>query len=59
MNVINYIFLGKAYPFTLGVTFNEDERCSDAGNNMAIVCESSVLPGGILGFAIGYEQMTC
>ena len=51
--------LGKAYPFTLGVTFNEDERCSDAGNNMAIVCESSVLPGGILGFAIGYEQMTC
>ena len=53
------LFLGKAYPFTLGVTTNEDEVCSDAEENMAILCEASVTPGGIIGFALGFSQMSC
>ena len=53
------LFLGKAYPFTLGVTFNEDEVCSDAEEDMANVCEASETPGGIIGFALAFTQMSC
>jgi len=51
----------RSYPFNIGVTFDDSEIC--AGTVTAIVCEDDIqaadLPGGILGFALGFTQMSC
>ena len=49
--------LGRVYPFRVGVVFDDSEICTTA--NTANACEFDNLPGGIIGFAIGFEQMSC
>ena len=50
-------YIPSVYPFRVGVVFDDSEICTDADN--AALCETDNLPGGIIGFAIGYEQMSC
>ena len=53
------MILANETPFRVGVNFNADEAevavaaaAEDAAN------EQSVIPGGIIGFRLAYEQMT-
>ena len=48
---------GRSYPFRVGVVFDDSEICTD--EDAAKDCETDNVPGGIVGFAIGYEQMSC
>ena len=54
------IISGRAYPFRLGVTTDNFEVCTAAAAN---TCEEDLsaadMPGGILGFALGFEQKAC
>ena len=51
----------RAYPFRLGVTFDANEICTAAA--AANTCETNLaiasMPGGIIGFALGFVQNTC
>ena len=55
--IYKIIFLGRVYPFRVGVVFDDSEICTDA--DAANLCETDNVPGGIVGFAIGYTQMSC
>jgi len=50
----------RTYPFRLGVNFDDFEDCKAAGANM---CEwdtmAANMPGGIIGFALGFTQGAC
>jgi len=50
----------RSYPFRVGVTFDANEICTA---QTALACELNLaiasMPGGIIGFAIGYVQNTC
>jgi len=49
----------RSYPFTLGVRTDDHEVCTNPAADMADDCEATGLPGGILGFALGYTQLAC
>ena len=50
----------RSYPFRLGVVTDNMEVCTDA---TAVLCEVNIdaasMPGGIVGFALGYDQKSC
>ena len=50
----------RSYPFRLGVVTDNMEACS---GTTAILCEANTvaanMAGGILGFALGFQQMSC
>ena len=50
----------RSYPFRLGVVTDNMEVCT---GTTTIVCEANIaaasMAGGILGFALGYQQMSC
>merc|ERR1712141_467738 len=50
----------RSYPFRLGVVTDNMEVCTGA---TAIICEANIaaasMAGGILGFALGFQQMSC
>ena len=50
----------RSYPFRLGVVTDNMEACLAA---MANMCEVNIaaasMAGGILGFALGFSQMSC
>ena len=50
----------RSYPFRLGVVTDNMEVCTGA---TAILCEANIaaasMAGGILGFALGFEQKSC
>ena len=50
----------RSYPFRLGVVTDNMEVCTGA---TTILCEANIaaasMAGGILGFALGYQQMSC
>ena len=50
----------RFYPFRVGVTFDANEICTA---QTALACELNLaiasMPGGIIGFALGYVQNTC
>ena len=52
----------RSYPFRLGVVFDNMEVCSNAIATAAN-CEPNIaaanMAGGILGFALGYNQVSC
>ena len=50
-------FSGRTYPFRLGVTTDDMEICNAAPDSTN--CELDTVPGGILGFALGFAQMSC
>ena len=55
------IFLANRTPFRVGVRFDDTEgdMAIPAGANMQDARnEQSVVPGGIVGFRLSYEQMT-
>lgn len=47
----------RTYPFRFGVVTDDSEDCTDADD--ASACETDNVPGGIVGFAVGFEQMSC
>ena len=51
--------LGRSYPFHIGVVTDDNEVCTNTADDMADDCEAHELPGGILGFALGFAQKTC
>ena len=55
---ISSTLLGRIYPFTLGVYFNDNEECT-AATGAAATCETDTLPGGITGFALNFVQQSC
>ena len=38
---------------------DDNEVCTNSADDMADDCEAHELPGGILGFALGFVQTTC
>jgi hypothetical protein len=59
VNFIIKIFTAYAVPFEVGVSFDDQEDCTDAATSL--ICESTVLAetggaGGILGFSLCYIQ---
>jgi len=50
----------RSYPFRLGVVTDDKEICTGAAAN---TCEANIaaasMAGGILGFGLGFEQMSC
>ena len=50
----------RSYPFRLGVVTDDKEICTAEGAN---TCEPNIqvadMAGGILGFGLGFQQMSC
>ena len=55
--IVFLLFIARNIPFRVGVVFNDEEICSDA--DASIACEADLIPGGIVGFALGYAQKSC
>lgn len=55
----NNYFTGRSYPFKIGVVTDDNEACIVNTADMAHMCEASELPGGIMGFALGFSQKSC
>ena len=49
----------RSIPFQIGVVTDNMEACTTSAASMGTICEASLTPGGILGFALGYEQKAC
>ena len=56
---LKFEFSGRSYPFHIGVVTDDNEVCTNSADDMADDCEAHELPGGILGFALGFVQTTC
>ena len=54
-------FAGRSYPFRLGFVTDNNEVC--AGVLTQLTCEADLHTspgtGGIIGFALGFEQKSC
>ena len=50
----------RSYPFRLGVFTDNMEVCTgDAANTCEVNIDAASMPGGIVGFALGYDQKSC
>ena len=50
----------RSYPFRLGVVTDNMEVCTgDAANTCEANIAAADMAGGILGFALGFQQMSC
>ena len=54
-----FVFTGRSYPFQISVKTDDNEACIAMTADMANMCEGGLVPGGIIGFAIGYTQNSC
>ena len=52
------IFTANQQPFVVGVVTDANENLP-VGNPMNTFDESVGFPGGILGFRLGYQQLSC
>ena len=50
----------RGYPFRIGVTFDANEICTaQTADACELNLQAASMPGGIIGFALGYVQNTC
>ena len=56
---INFLYIGQSIPFRL--TLKTDENEVTTGNNAidADDNEQNGMPGGIIGFSLNYQQISC